>query len=164
MSGLKWWSRYFADLSLRLIPFGMSGLKYFSPSRHLRSWRLIPFGMSGLKLNQLLSHVLTGGSHPVWDEWIEMLKLSIIALFLEVSSRLGWVDWNPAGYISYKESMVSSRLGWVDWNTPREIYYLRRKMSHPVWDEWIEINSNFRKRNFILSLIPFGMSGLKCRF
>ena len=56
-----------------LIPFGMSGLKYSNTVPDLQILRLIPFGMSGLKYLRRRPSAY----HPV------------------VSSRLGWVDWNP---------------------------------------------------------------------
>ena len=34
-------------------------------------------------------------------------------------------------------------------------------MSHPVWDEWIEIQKDGRRYGRVNGLIPFGMSGLK---
>ena len=36
-------------------------------------------------------------------------------------------------------------------------------MSHPVWDEWIEIRIRTPGKQTVLRLIPFGMSGLKFR-
>ena len=34
-------------------------------------------------------------------------------------------------------------------------------MSHPVWDEWIEIGEDWMSEPGNKGLIPFGMSGLK---
>ena len=81
------------------------------------NYSLIPFGMSGLK-----------------SSCFHLFYKSI-----PVSSRLGWVDWNRDDADGKGMVYVSSRLGWVDWNPAHARIYPNFEKSHPVWDEWIEI-------------------------
>ena len=128
----------------------------------LENHGLIPFGMSGLKSS--------------------LHQLHFVAQ--KVSSRLGWVDWNLDGQLDHRILIpVSSRLGWVDWNNIFWMKVWKLERSHPVWDEWIEIQQHcawfanpashpvwdewieiFTSSSIRISsrcLIPFGMSGLK---
>ena len=55
----------------------MSGLKFYQKQLVSMTWYgLIPFGMSGLKSVAEPALRSLALSHPVWDEWIEILKLS----------------------------------------------------------------------------------------
>ena len=60
--------------TIRLIPFGMSGLKSIG-ANCIGSVLdgLIPFGMSGLKCRGNSNLCDNTMSHPVWDEWIEIM-------------------------------------------------------------------------------------------
>ena len=40
----------------------------------------------------------------------------------------------------------------------------QRTLSHPVWDEWIEISISSSEKKEHTRLIPFGMSGLKFEY
>ena len=74
--------------------------------------RLIPFGMSGLKSQYERKEVTNLGSHPVWDEWIE-IKNRLVACHL--CSCL--IPFGMSGLKSvvcsfyYEPPYVSSRLG-----------------------------------------------------
>ena len=79
-------------------------------------------------------------SHPVWDEWIEMIWYRCKASIHNRSHPV-WDEWIEISIFTMKKS--------------------KRQQSHPVWDEWIEIFLNGTNRYFVHGLIPFGMSGLK---
>mgnify|MGYP006992389533 FL=1 len=57
------------------------------------------------------------GSHPVWDEWIEITNVSGEAA--TTMSHPVWDEWIEIGGAKMRIS--------------------KEKQSHPVWDEWIEI-------------------------
>ena len=61
--------------------------------------------------------LISSGSHPVWDEWIEIRRFSNGNAFPQKSHPV-WDEWIE---IAYKTSRLFS------------------VRSHPVWDEWIEI-------------------------
>ena len=79
-------------------------------------------------------------SLPVWEEWIEMEVNLINILILQVSSRMGRVDWNAKAYRIEENGEIESLPVWEEWI---EMYnYVGdngRILSLPVWEEWIEI-------------------------
>ena len=67
--------------------------------------------------------------------------------------------------VSYLEATIQeqSHPAWDEWieikNDLTAIGIAHK--SHPAWDEWIEIQYRHPFFNFVSSLIPLGMSGLK---
>ena len=60
---------------VRLFPYGKSGLKFGGLLADNAQHRLFPYGKSGLKSE---AHGRAGhgrGSLPVWEEWIEILRV-----------------------------------------------------------------------------------------
>ena len=122
---------------------------------------LIPLGMSGLKLCGSLTLRSTQSSHPAWDEWIEISMVNSRQPAVRFSSRLGWVDWNCPGcsgsisrsvliplgmsglkFFSERENqkeLVLIPLGMSGLKSYFEVKWTPDGLSHPAWDEWIEI-------------------------
>ena len=106
----------------------MSGLKYEKPPGEKEQPRLIPFGMSGLKfLTQRQAH-FRALSHPVWDEWIEIMFRN--------ERKLPYWRLIPFGMSGLKCRFCIDRS-------------INRFKSHPVWDEWIEIESKFDREKLL---------------
>ena len=106
---------------------------------------------------------IDSASHPAWDEWIEIRIIWKRKNYLSlVSSRLGWVDWNLRTYLR-SSADARSHPAWDEWIEIWEFLSdpLQCGWSHPAWDEWIEIFLVRTPWGIGWCLIPLGMSGLK---
>ena len=102
-------------------------------------------------------------SHPVWDEWIEIVK-AICGRHDYKGSHPVWDEWiEITGPIGPQGPKGSHPVWdeWIEMNTQWQ--RIRHRPSHPVWDEWIEMPGRKKDIWRLKRLIPFGMSGLKFR-
>ena len=96
--------------------------------------------MSGLKSLADVDEAQDTRSHPAWDEWIEIALVFRLSFSGCCLIPLGMSGLKFLRFFGYKFLLyVSSRLGWVDWNSPFRRRMSCWRMSHPAWDEWIEM-------------------------